>query len=154
MAALYAPATFSVDRFRALWEELPDTRLRFGHGETGWGKTLGDGFAIVANIPLEPRLRLMDVVELGPEEHGIHHCGKVVWRAYAQKTGLRYPSPKDDDAADALWTAINEALFFAGLAAESYMPGLAAVCHHADSDVLEILRAAKINTTGFALRTD
>jgi hypothetical protein len=140
---------------RSLWDHAPDVRLRFGDGETGWGKDIasGNGVVAIANVPLEPTLRLMDVVTTlpSPDEPRLR-IDKVIWRVYSRRSRLRYASPSDDERAEALWQSISKALYDAGLGAESFTSGLVGVCHHDDTDVLALLNGAGIDTSGFEVR--
>jgi hypothetical protein len=136
---------YSVEGIKSQWDEWPDIRVRFGPRESGWAKLTPEGYGIVRNTPLEPRLCYMDVVELVDQGRtGMAQCGDVVWRAYPTKSIVLYP-PADEDSRK----VIIEALRRAELPYEPYTPGHIAVSHHNSDELLqsylrEVTRTARI----------
>lgn len=142
---------YDVEKLRGLWEELPDIRVRFSGDETGWGKDLGNGRAVIANIPLADGLCFMDVVELNKRPGESAYIKRVVWRAYEKKTGITYPTSGKPEIDNARWGKIYRAFSAVGCEAESYAEGMIAVCHHESTDLLGVLKDAGIDTTFFKL---
>jgi hypothetical protein len=66
-------------------------RVRYDHQETGWAIPVGDGLAIIENIPVTHRCNLGDVVRLQLTD-GLAPAwvDEVVYRRYAAKTILYY----------------------------------------------------------------
>lgn len=113
-------------------------KIRYGAGETGWAIDLGDGHAIIANTPLEPRLCWRDVVklEVGPGSWPL--AGPVVFRYYARKTGVTYPAATEE-MTKANWRKIIEACQPHDIHVEGHVAGMCAVSHHEDTDLAGIL---------------
>ncbi len=136
-------------------EKPPYIKIRYSDGETGWAIDLDDKHAVISNTPLEPRLCLMDVVEKDPPsyEGTCLTAGKVVWRYYAKKTGVRYPAP-DGETAEANWLKIRVAVREAGLGCEGIVAGSCGVSHHDDTDLAAVLSEGGLDMSTITLRTD
>jgi hypothetical protein len=66
-------------------------RVRYDHRETGWAVALGEGLAVIENVPLSPRCNLGDVVRLAPSgPDGLPWVGHVVHQRFTAKTVLHY----------------------------------------------------------------
>jgi len=146
--------SYDLDDLYKLKEDLPNIKIRYAKNETGWAVALGDGRAIINNIPYAPSLRFMDVVELEPAcpPDPFQSVGKVIWRGFAKLTLIRYPAPSED-VADSYWGRIRAACKAAGLAVEGYTPGWCAVNHHADTDLKQILQDADIDIDQLEFRS-
>ncbi|MBW2673559.1 MAG: hypothetical protein JRD89_09125 [Deltaproteobacteria bacterium] len=118
-------------------------KLRYGAREQGWAHDIGNGHAIIGNIPFTHERNYLDVVEYVMVLHGgIPSAGKRVARAYAHKTEISYPCRQDA----AVWYAqLRDACQEEGWAIEGAYDGLCYVCHHAHPPLLQVLAQAGID---------
>lgn len=131
---------FSIERLRQDWPLLPNIRVRYSEGESGWAKDVGGGRVVIANTPIEERLHFMDVVEIDENKR----CGAVVWRAYEHKVAIRYGQLASRAQPYVTWRRICEALSEVRLSAESYVEGMAQLCCNDIEAVCAALRSASL----------
>lgn len=142
----------NIETVKQLNEDSPKIKLRYCQGERGWASDIGDGLAIIDNIPaMTTRIGLLDVVRV-IDDHGDPAAGEVVWRAYDGTSWVNYPYESDEQAS-AWYKSLREAVTKYGMFTEGCVPGIAAVEHGKDVVLRDILhtegvdlRDVKINT--------
>jgi hypothetical protein len=120
--------------------EQEPVRVRYDHEETGWATPIGDGLAVIDNIPLTDRCNLRDIVSLeGADEDGLPWVGRVLYRRYRDKSALYYYGPRE-------FQTLSSALRALGCEAEGarapvdFTPGVLLVAHdlHVRPDLLAV----------------
>ena len=109
-------------------------RLRYGEGETGWAKWLGDGKARIANLPISGLLNIDDVVEVVEREDRLE-IARVVSSVFACRTTVAYPEPFERN----YWT-LRGALEALDCKVEGMVEGLAVVAHQESVNPVAVLK--------------
>lgn len=136
---------YDLDDLRAIPGRSKKVRYRLG--EYGWVKVLGDGRAVILNVPVAEDLLPFDVVTLKPADDGGLEVGRVVWRAFDKKTSIKYPTPHRDN-----FERIAEALREEGFVVEGLTRGHLGVAHQEKVDLKAILQDANVDTSQLTFR--
>lgn len=108
---------FDFDAYLSLSEETRDERYPYCRvhipGETFWGRSLGEGKAILCNSPLDARYQFCDVVRLSDGD-----LKEVLYRPYPTRLGFLYAFTMENEKTlrkaiyDAVSTPRNCVSFF------------------------------------------
>lgn len=142
----------NIETVRQLNENAPKIKLRYCRGERGWASDIGDGLAIIDNIPaMTQRIGILDVVRV-IDDHGDPAAGEVVWRAYDGTSWVNYPCESDDQAR-AWYKSFREAVTKYGMCVEGCVPGIAAVEHGKDVVIRDILHTEGVDLREVSINT-
>ncbi|MFN3651268.1 MAG: hypothetical protein ACK47B_16960 [Armatimonadota bacterium] len=110
-------------------KEAESIRVRYDHRETGWAVALGEGLAMIDNVPLSPRCNLGDVVRLAPSgPDGLPGVADVVHQRFTAKTVLYYYGAEERQLLFSLLTVLGCAIEDARKPLD-FTPGLLLVAH-------------------------
>jgi hypothetical protein len=144
--------SLNIETVKQLNEDSPKIKLRYCRGERGWASDIGDGLAIIDNIPaMTQRIGIWDVVRV-IDDNGDPAAGEVVWRAYDATSWVNYPCETEDQAR-AWYKSLREAVTKYGLCVEGMVPGIAAVEHGKDVVLREILHAEGVDLREVRINT-
>ena len=115
---------YSIEALTRLTKTLPAFKLSYCRGENGWASDLGDGRAIIDNIPFHGPLRYLDVVEMDWCHRPVPKAGKIIWRAYGCKALVQYP--KGD--AEQWYANLRQLCAKHGWACEGAVAGFCVIC--------------------------
>lgn len=120
-----------------------NVRMRFGEGETGWGRLIEPGRVLVNNIPYSDRLNIDDLVEVEyPPGQNLLEIKRVLKRNFEGKTAIDYQAPHKET-----YGKLHDAWHKAGMKCEGILPGLVLVAHHKGEDPVKIAADAGITVT-------
>ena len=113
---------FEVEKLKRPQKEMPFS-LRYSDGETGWAYSLGDGLAVIANIPMAENLNIDDLVEM-TTDGDLPRIKRVLQRTFNRKTILRYPAPHQEN-----FSKLVKYLHARGCKVEGMYNGVCVVAH-------------------------
>jgi hypothetical protein len=126
------------------WEELPDRRIRFAPGESGWAKQLDATHYCIANVPLSAGLKLYDIVTMRQED-GLAQVETIVQSRFTQQWGVRYPLGQTVEETKAIFAQLWQACEAQGGYLEGMVEGMAVCNAPSTMDVETVLCSAGVD---------
>jgi hypothetical protein len=126
------------------WEALPDRRVRYEPGESGWAKQLDATHYCIANVPLRAGLKLYDIVTIRQED-GIAHVDMILQSRFTQQWGVRYPVGQTVEETKALFAQLWRACEDHGGHLEGMLEGIAVCNAPATMDVEAVLGSTGVD---------
>jgi hypothetical protein len=141
--------SLNIEKVVALLEVAKKIKIKYTDGEIGWAYALPGDLAIIGNVPsFAEHIGILDVVRLVPAD-GILRADEVLWYAYGSTTEVRYPK----SYSEGWYKAFSAGARSLGLRAESFLEGLAAVCHGTDLVPREVFGDLGLDMSGVKFLT-